>query len=387
MVKIDKGLTMRNRSLNIVKLLLITSLVIALSPCKAAPTSRQTPRYDKINIKGEDHKSGIFDISVEYGSDGTGWLAYSRVALPEYVTTHLAKSTNHGATWQYVGRLNQSHEDTYKVKGKKLRGTWRYETPTLLYDPTDRPERRWKLFVQKYYAKNPYGKRDKLFGDGYIVYQYASSPDGKWSNAVCLFGKRRDNCKIDLNSLHSDLRGMSFYNEIGSVTHNGIIYLSLDASATASGLGKWKRRKIILISSADHGRSWKYVGTLTDYGDANSFRYLVLTGSSLVKVKDKFYVLITPSGAKGPFKKKAHDGTFVIEFEDITRAKLKRDKRGKLIVSKKLRPYLHSGGLSDYDEQNTRGGMLFSQIDTSVKDKRAQFFKVFNTREGIQDHK
>jgi hypothetical protein len=75
-------------------------------------------------------------------------------------------------------------------------------------------------------------------------------------------------------------------------------------------------------------------------------------------------------------KNRAHDGTLVVEFDDIHRAKLKRDANGKLVVLKAVRPDLHSGGLSDYDEDNSYGGILFSQINPRAV---PEFFQIFNT--------
>ena len=160
---------------------------------------------------------------------------------------------------------------------------------------------------------------------------------------------------------------MSFYNEIGSLYHQGEIYLSLDASATPSGLGKWRKRRIILIASSDHGKNWRFVGTLTNFKDAKAFGYLTFTGSSLVKRGKRVFLLVTPSGARGFGKKnRAHDGTFVIEFADIRRTALKRDAKGKLVISKRIKPTSHSGGLSDYHEKNIAGGLLFSEINPTV---------------------
>jgi hypothetical protein len=121
------------------------------------------------------------------------------------------------------------------------------------------------------------------------------------------------------------------------------------------------------------------VGTLTNYDDANHLGYLVLTGSSLVKAGGRFFLLVTPAGAKGIFKKnRAHDGTLVVEFDDLDRARLKRDAQGHLMVLKTIKPDLNSGGLSDYDEKNTAGGILFSQINIRAT---SDYFQVFNTKE------
>lgn len=123
----------------------------------------------------------------------------------------------------------------------------------------------------------------------------------------------------------------------GSIAVNGVIYLSLDASAAPSGLGQWKERRIIPFSSKDQGKSWHYTGTLTNYDDANSLGYFALTASSLVRQGNNLYMLVTPTGAKGLGKKnRAHNGTLVILIADITKAKLERDGRGELVVKKHI---------------------------------------------------
>jgi len=371
---------------------IILLLLISISGCPAKKVyvdSSPIPKsqFKKVNIIGDNHKSGIFDVSVEYDEGGNGWMAYSRVELPKYVETHVARSINHGKNWKYVTTVNKSIDGTFNYLGKKLKGSWRSETSTLLYDPGDTPARRWKLFSHRYPAKPPFKKGSHLYAEGWIEYKYALSPKGPWSKPIRLFGKRENKCLIDLSAIHPSLKNILWYNEIGSIVVNGVIYLSLDASTTPTGLGEWRKRKIVLVSSKDHGKSWRYVGTLTDYNDANNIGYLVLTGSSLVKEGKRLYLLISPSGAKGIFKKnKAHDGTIVVEIEDITHAKLKRDSYGKLTIHKWIKPSLHSGGLSDYDEKNTYGGILFSQINTSIRTKNADFFQVYSTGENIIKH-
>lgn len=220
-----------------------------------------------------------------------------------------------------------------------------------------------------------------LFENGRIEYKYSATPEGPWSKAVCLFGKGGNNCRIDLNSLHPDLKDNLFYNELGSIVVDGIIYLSMDASTTPTGLGKWKQRKVVLVYSRDHGITWNYAGTLTNYEDAKSFGYRVLTGSSLTEEGGRLFLLITPSGANGLFKKnRGHDGMIILEFDDIRRARLKRDAKGKLVALRTLKPDFHSGGLSDYDEQNIQGGMLFSQINLQAK---PEVFQIFSTKQRI----
>jgi len=345
--------------------------------------AEETPgsRFEKINIVSEESRNGLFDISIEYGNDGIGWLAYSRVDAPEHVETHLAKSTDLGRTWKFVRAVNRSSAGSVVIDGETQEGVWRYETPTLLFDPGDIPARRWKLFVHRYFTIPPYKRGDRLFDKGWIEYKHATKPDGSWSDGIGLFGKQENNCQVDLALLHPDLRDFRNFTELGSIVIDGTIYISMDASVSPSGLGKWKNRKIVLVSSRDHGITWNYVGTLTDYNDASALGYAILTGSSLVKEDGRVFLLLSPAGAKGLFKKnRGHDGTLIVEFDDIRHAKLKRDTKGNLVVLKTYKPYLNSGGLSDYDEQNTAGGMLFSQINISAM---PEIFQIFSTKKRI----
>ena len=341
-------------------------LGLAATGCSAPRrTSGAGSRFEKLVVIGDPDRNGIFDISVEYGPDGTGWLAYSRVELPKYVSTHLARSDDRGRSWTYVGAINPSRDDTITSGGRTVTGARRYETPSLVYDPWDDPARRWKLYAESYIAVAPHRPENNLHGTGWIEVRYAHRPDGRWSQPVRMFGSSQSGSRVDLNRLHPDLAEMRFYNEIGSIALDGVLYLSLDASTTSSGLGDWENRRIVLISSPDHGESWHYAGTLTDYDDASDAGYFVLTGSSLVKEGNRLFLFVTPSGAKGLGRKnRGHDGTWIIEFEDIARARLKRDAAGTLTVLRTIPIEFDTGGLSDYHEQNTFGGILFPQIDT-----------------------
>lgn len=344
-----------------------------------ASYAEEQPKYSKIIIQGDKTENGIFDLSVEHDENNIGWMVYSRVSIPEYVSSHLARSSDKGATWRYVSTINKSYAQNVRVKGKNFNGVWRYETPSIVYDPTDIPQKRWKLFVQKYYALPPFkNNAHALMGEGWIEYKTAQTPEGPWSKPVCLFGHKKHNCLIQPNSLHPSLSKNFFYNEIGMLAHKGILYMSADASTTPAGLGKWKTRTVVLFSSKDHGKSWRYNGVLTNYDDAEHFGYVVLTGSSLIEHKGKPYLLITPSGKKGLFaKNRGHDGCYLIAFNNIDKAKLKRDENGNLKVIKSLSPEHNTGGLCDYHEQNSKGGLMLSQIN--MKD-RPDVFGVYNTR-------
>lgn len=335
--------------------------------------------YEKINIVGDNSINGIFDPSIEYDNNGTGWMVYSSIEAPKYISTNLAKSLDNGKTWTYVSTINEATDDDSIVEG----GVWRHEVPTLLYDAND-SGKEWKLYWHKYLVKPPYESSDRLFEYGWIAYKYASNPEGNWSDEISLFGANQYPLnpymiEFDLSDLDSDLNNYLFYSEPGSVIIDDTIYLCFDGSTNVSGMYEWENRTTFLISSNDHGQTWKYNGILTDYNDCYELRYRVFTGSSLVTVNNQNYLLTSPSGSFNKLNKD-HDGTYIFKFIDISNAKLERDSNEKLIVYGYLKDTLSSGGQSDYDELNTNGGVMMPQINIK---RYPKIFELYNTKELI----
>jgi hypothetical protein len=294
------------------------------------------PKYEKIKVIGEKGKHGMFDPSVVYGKDGTGWLVYSSVNAP-VVNTNLAVSNNGGRTWKYVRALNKPAEDSVTYKRRKVKGFWVHETPSLLHDPEDKG-REWKLFWHKYFFKTPYKPKDHIWTYGGIAYKYASDPRGPWSEEKLLlametYRKFYDKKARILKDIDPSLKKYALFYEPGIIIEDGIIYLSLDASVPETGLGKWNKRKIVLISSPDHGKTWEFVNYLTDSGDAKKLGYLAFSASSIVREKGRLFLLVAPVGSLS-VKNKAHNGTYIFEFEDISRGLLKRNTENELIVHK-----------------------------------------------------
>jgi len=364
---------------------------------KNLPRKRQEPAtakasYAKVNIIGETAKMGGFDSAIEYDKGGAvGWLVYTAIEFPN-MSTHLAKTTDHGRTWQYVTTINSSIPGKMVIDGKTVQGLWRNEVPTIVHDPDD-PGGQWKLFSHKYFIKAPYRdyRRGKPIRFMYIAYKYAPTPE-KLASAeeIVLFGAGPSpvgpkKARYNLNNFHPDLSKSGMYTEPGSLYKDGVLYLSLAA------VGKDRKdNRTFLLASYDHGKTWKYLGTLTDYKDATAVGCTILTASSLVQEKGRTFLLIAPVFKEG--KKGVHRGTYIFEFEDISRAKLKRDGRGRLVVHKYLRPSIKSqnAGESDYDEHNTAGGIVMPQLDSSVlkrgvDPRNVESFKIFSTKEKIVD--
>lgn len=366
------------RSIGFITILL--GLIFCETSCSRGvhEQTNRSPEFQRLNVEGDERHNGIFDASVEYSDNGIGWLSYSSITIPKFVETHIAKSVDHGNSWSFVTKANTSHETKLELKNKTVDAVWRYETPSLLFDPADKPDRRWKLFTNRYPVVEPFEETDRLMVKGSIEVQYSSSPDRQWSKPVCVIGPATG-CGINLASSDPALADVKFMTELGTVIENGVIYMSMDVGTTENGLGEWERYRVVLFASNDHGSNWHYVGTLLDHKDAMRFNYLVFTGTSLVRENGKLYLFATPSGATNK-DNRGHDGTMIMELADISHAQVARDKMGRPIIVKRIEVEKQSGGLADYDEQNTAGGIVMPQFTFFGI---PEVFQIWNTKLGI----
>ncbi len=377
------------------------SLVCALLFSVACLNGQGSARADKnplpppLKIQGEEAAHGVYDPSIEYEANGTGWMSYSSVSMPK-IETHLARSTDHGGTWRFVQALNTSDDASIAHAGQRIPGVWRHEVSALVYDPQD-PGRQWKVFWHRYFTKKPFQGKDKIYAYGWIAHRHAADPGGPWSEEIALFGAGGAppapyKAQFDLSSLHRDLQGYRMFTEPGALYKDGVIYLSLDGSRSPSGMGQWKTRKTFLIASKDHGKSWFYVGTLLNYGDSQALGALVLMGSSLFEAKGRVFLMATPSGSRVG-KNRHENGAYIFEFADIAQARLKRDRQHRLIPHQYINytPEGGRGGQGDYDRQNRDGGIVLGLIRRPrpaailSKSGDSKVFNLINTGKGIKE--
>lgn len=362
---------------------------------QTAAKTVSTASYRRVSIGAESAVKGVFDPSVEYDRVGAiGWMAYSaleapadragKVLNPQFVHTGLAQSMDHGKTWSFVKRLNESREDTIQLGGRTVRGAWWHEVPSLLFDPDDR-QTPWKLFWMKYFAvPTPYYEPPQPSGEPtvrivqhmWIAYKAAASPaELDAAREVLLLdagisARPEDRARQNVNALHSSLRDRKAYTEPGTLVHDGRLYLSLD-SFTGPEVSEFR---LILLSSKDRGSSWEYVGQLLDPSDAAWFGYRVLGASSLAEDGGRTFLLVSPMDSKG------HHGTYVFEFDDVSQAKLRRDSRGHLLVHKYLPvsvPLIAghvNAGESSFHRHNTAGGVVMPQSDIDSAPALGQLF-------------
>jgi len=372
-----------NKTIKIILIVVLIVGIVLISLVKKPLIEPVTNlSFEKINIIGETAGSGVFDPSIEYNEDGTiGWLAYSPVKnWPEDVNTAIARTTDNGKTWEKIIEVNPSIPGTVVDNGVIINGMWRHEVSTLLHDPDD-PGKEWKLYWHRYFAKPPYlsEEKDRMLQYGWIAYKYASDPSGPWSEEVPLFGAGQFpsepySAEIDLNTFHDDLNYVVAYSEPGSLYNDGTIYLALQTFKLESSKLK---TSVILISSNDHGNTWKYIGVIIDDNDAADFDSLFFDAPSLAEENGRVFLLVSRVNEKTILRY----GTYVFEFEDITTAKLKRDDKHELIAYKYLPPILDGGqeGQGDYDQHNIYGGIIISEANA----KNSPPLAIYNTKEKI----
>ncbi|MCQ9206045.1 MAG: DUF4185 domain-containing protein [Omnitrophica bacterium] len=354
------------------------------APAASAPHSAKphNGRYKEFFISGENAKYGIYDPSLEYAPDGTGWLVYSAVTrMPGGVNIRLAKSLDAGKTWQHVIPINEAVKGAVTAKGKIIDGTWANEVSTLVYDPED-SGREWKLFWHKYFVARAQGSaNNRMFSHGWIAYRHAPDPEGPWSEEIALIGAgpypvKPFRTQLNLKDLHSSLSQYVVLTEPGSLSVGGALYLSFQAVATTRR-GQ-QRHDIILLASPDHGRSWKYVNTLFRAKDAKPYGGEGFTGTSLVTERGRYFIMVCPENFSDA--RSAHLGTVIFEFKDISKGLLKKDRRGIPAPIRHLKPELFRGGQSDYDQANINGGIIMPQSDIS---NYPRIFRLFNTNQKI----
>jgi len=347
--------------------------------------------YAKLVPAGEAIEGGIYDPCVAYTPDGSvGWLVYTSVKgdykpVGPYTETHLARSTNGGASWEFVKALNHSTNSSLMLPdGNSLAGVWRYEVPTLVHDPTDPdPDNRWKLFTH-YYFWSP--QRDRMVNYGCIVMNTAANPAREWSADVPLFGAGKSpqvpchKTLVDINALEPALHGSVAYSEPGVLAREGRLYLSLTALQPHLGLGGvGVSHTIFLLASDDHGKRWRFVRLLLTPEDAKSMGCEFFDGSSLAEDAGRFFLLASPVVRQG--REEVHEGTVALEFESLANGRLRSARNHQLEIANYFAPQsaIFSGGgagQATYDSRNIHGGLIMPQFNLLAY---PEVFQIFQT--------
>jgi hypothetical protein len=339
----------------------LTLALCALAGAGAKASAAAT----QISVAGDSPLNGIFDPSVEYAPGAQeGWLVYSAVfggASPfgPHVETHLARTTDSGASWNFDSVVNASvFADLDLGGGALLPGVWNYEVSSLAYDPDD-PGAEWKLFSHRIFRKieDPFTEEQNLPAYSWISYRTAPHPSGPWSAEVALFSSGPlppapyDEVEVEVNGLDPSLSELLVYSEPGAFYHDGTIYLSL------TGLEASGPDRIVLLASHDHGATWSYVGSPLSNADASVLGYLSFDGSAIVADHGRIFLLVTPASVTD-----LHEGTLAFEFTSIATGTLDRIA-GIPVVAMNVppqpgEPANRRGGQADYHAMNRAGGLV-----------------------------
>ena len=155
------------------------------------------------------------------------------------------------------------------------------------------------------------------------------------------------------------------------MVRDGVLYLSITGLVGTGSAG------VFLLSSPDHGSSWRYVGNLLDGSDAAGLGVGALDGSSLAAVGDRVYLLAVPIDSP-EYPDWVNGGTYVFEVTDLDSAQVAPAPL-LYIPPQDFDSGTHGAGQATYHPGNTAGGIMIPQINLA---DRPVFTQIFNT--GVQ---
>lgn len=335
------------------------------------PIGKNTP--SSIIIREISNKTGTLDPSLAVDTaKKQAYLAFSTVGIgggdeiPGGVSIRLAETRLPCKNWRALPvKVFESRADELLAPdGQSIltNGVWRYETPSLVYDPKD-AGREWKIYAYKYFWAN-----DTSFAKRYgaIVYKYTSDPVlGKWSPEEWIFTAAPDYPPAPyqqlsaafMNALSPMLASFTTYSRPSVIVAGNNLLMTLSAFGEGN-----TPEKVILLGSSDHGKSWVYMGAPLTQGDAALIgSYTHIGGASLLIEKGQVYL----AAVIGDDKTRAQ-GTFVFGFSDVSSAALLRDKNGAPIILRQiplqsLAPTADGGGHAAYHDA-CETGVLTSEF-------------------------
>lgn len=283
---------------------------------------KEKPAPLKITSGGRTPKN-ILDPSLAFDpATKTRWLAYTAETQTEekekLFQVRLAYSNNPDCNaWYQKGEegFNARADDLIAPDGQSVfrKGKWRVETPSLLHTPGDKG-REWKLFAYKYFWPDNDPVYSVKIAQRYamIVYRFASSPEGPWSDEIALFSAAPDwppppyekMVLLHLSRLHAYLSAYKTFARPSAVFKDGAMYLLLSAFED----GETSPKDAVLLVSRDFGGSWLYVGKM---GLEEPF-----TAATMID-----------DGVKAHLAVAGNAGTRVFEFLDLATAKISNTAR------------------------------------------------------------
>ncbi len=340
-----------------------------------------------IVISGNAKGLGVYDPSIAYNPNNKKmWMAYSSIherndkQVPD-INTNIAVSYNHGQTWKFIETVFSGKKDLLSgTNGQILdvEGVWRYETPTLVYDPEDK-EQTWKLYAYKYFWT---GESQSARNYSVITYKYTSNIEsGKWSGEEWLFSARKGQppapynnmILLHLNKLDQSLQNIIYYTEPAIINYQNKLLMTLTAYKEDG-----QPDSIIMIGSADHGQSWVFLGELLTSKQARHYGdYSRVDSSSLFENKGKLHLMVSFGN-----KNIEHQGTHIFTFNDFTQGTLKSDANNYPIITEYIDSPIPKAltvigsGQSTYHEALAKG-VIIPQV---ISNDEETPFRIYQTK-------
>jgi hypothetical protein len=266
-------------------------------------------------------------------------------------------------------------------------GTWRAETPTIVYDPDDRG-REWKLFAYKYFwTGDPADAMEVAHRFGVIAYKYTSDLNKDWSTEQWLFSPAPGSppapygqmVLLQLSRLDPSLQNIASYARPSAVYKNGTLVLTLSAFTKGELEPEHKDGympphmqaltpdQIIMIASSDHGNSWRYVGTVLQKSDLpgmakkGALPFTQIAGATLLEQNGQVYLAASLGN-----EQQRGAGTFILGFDNFFSGTLRRDpETGKPLILNEIPLKKVSGavggGMAAYNDACGKNGVLQTQ--------------------------
>jgi len=351
---------------------MIAALFLSACPpanvCKPVTAPPAPDRVDpgtagELVIAGDTGSTeGIFDPSPVYPTGATaGAMAYSTVPAQNVISTRIAVSSDHGATWQKVADANAPAPLTMQstapeCQGGSCTGNLVHEVPSLVFDADDPDaQRRWKLFTASYLVV---GADQLLYDHGVISLFTAPAPDGPWSAGEHLLGWSSrtpfssTGVTQNLSSI-PELADCVAFSEPGALALPGRIDLALGCVSVTGGA----KIRIALLRSTDHARSFSFVSTLLRGEDAACAGSAVpqLNAAHLFVAGGQQYVVASPAGTVPPGFT-GYRGCLVYRIDDPNSGHMERDSAGAPVVHRQL----------DTTDVRFNGACAFAERATSL---------------------
>lgn len=303
---------------------------------------------------------GNFDPSLWYEADGGGgFLTYSAVPAQNQLHTRIAYSNDRGATWTYLGNVNQPTPVTITTTDSSVcgattcTGTWVHETSSIVYDAADpNPARRFKVFVHSYFATA--SAIHYLIGVVTMFTTAFPGPGAVWVETRIL-GWNSSSPESSTNvgqNINTDpalapyIGSCLLLSEPGALVRGGTIDVAFGCVRFVPNAGA--QIDIQLLRSTDHGSSWTFVSTLLRAQEAALFGTTgtnapAFNGADLFERNGRTFLFVSPNGPVQGVGD-GYRGCLVFELNDVDAGAVERCGGAPIPKKKFLGPQTYFTG-------------------------------------------